>query len=43
MRSDDTAESGTALVSSMMEPIALTKSSPDVLGAARTASRVAAT
>src|SRR5262244_3702105 len=27
--SDDAAESGTALVSSMMEPIALTPSSPD--------------
>jgi hypothetical protein len=34
-RSDDAAESGTALVSSMMEPIALTQSSPDALGAGR--------
>jgi hypothetical protein len=37
MRSDDAAESGTALVSSVMKPIALTKSSPDALGAGRTA------
>jgi hypothetical protein len=36
MRSDDAAESGTALISSMMEPIALTKSSPDALGTRRT-------
>jgi hypothetical protein len=35
--SDDAAESGRALVSSMMEPIALTKSSPDAAGAGRTA------
>jgi len=35
--SDDAAESGTVLVSSMMEPIALTKSSPDAAGAGRTA------
>ena len=34
--SDDAAESGTVLVSSMMEPIALTKSSPDAAGAGRT-------
>src|SRR5262245_5076231 len=39
--SDNAAESGTALVS--MEPIALTKSSPDAAGAGRTASRGAAT
>jgi hypothetical protein len=37
MPSDDGAEGGTALVSSMMEPIALTKSSPDAAGAGRTA------
>ena len=37
MPSDDAAEGGTALVSSMMEPIALTKSSPDAAGAGRTA------
>ena len=37
MRSDNAAESGTALVSSMMEPIVLTKSSPDAAGAGRTA------
>ena len=36
MRSEDAAESGTALISSMIEPIALTKSSPDALGARRT-------
>jgi len=35
--SDDVAESGTAAVSSMMEPIALTKSSPHAAGAGRTA------
>lgn len=35
-RTDDVAESGTALVSPMMEPIALTKSSPDAAGAGRT-------
>jgi hypothetical protein len=34
-RSDDAAESGAALVSSMMEPIALTQSSPAALGAGR--------
>jgi hypothetical protein len=38
--SDDAAESGTALVSSMMELIALTKSSPDAAGAGRTAVRL---
>jgi len=35
--SDDAAEGGTALVSSTMEPSALTKSSPHVLGAECTA------
>jgi len=34
-RSDDAAESGRTLVSSMMEPIALTQSSPDARGAGR--------
>ena len=37
MPSDDAAEGGTALVASMMEPIALTKSSPDAVVAGRTA------
>ena len=37
MPSDDAAEGGTALVSSIVEPIALTKSSPDAEGAGRTA------
>ena len=37
MPSDDAAEGGTALVASMMEPIALTKSSPDAAVAGRTA------
>jgi hypothetical protein len=37
MRSDAAAESGTALVSSMLEPIALTTPSPDALGAGRAA------
>jgi hypothetical protein len=37
MPSDDAAEGGTALVASMMEPTALTKSSPDAAVAGRTA------
>ena len=40
MPSDDAAESGRALVSSMMKPIALTTSSPDAAGAGRTAVRL---
>ena len=36
--SDDAAESGTALVSSMMAPVALTKSSPHAAGAGHTRS-----